>query len=214
MKILQMIVLTCCLLSVSLLADGGGTRSSLYALEKRLNPIFEQITKDKHQNVYDILDKYAISKAVIISRWFKIASQVHSNEEIAFFIYKTDYKVGALLETMLFSSKLPISEEDYKVLRKKFNFLSSTSQKQFKMGSSMCHTLRGLNFRTLPIVLNPTKKKQKNKVRTLSPNTDITLLYAISYQIKGRIANWGYIETEDRRGWVNLKYTSCLYGDR
>jgi len=208
MKTTLNLLIASCLLTLSLSAKAGANER-LEQLEKSLYPMLEQIENGVQRNVYEILKSYPSSHAKILTKWFKIASQVKNNKKIAFFIHKTDYKVGALLEIMLFSQK-PVHDRDYEVLRSKFKFLSAFAQKDFIMDRKSCHTLTKLNFRTMPIVLNPTKKKtEQNRVKILAKKTDITLLYDVSYHINGKVANWGYIESDDRTGWVNLKYTSC-----
>lgn len=203
-------------INLSLYADGVDNNiNELDALDKKLETMYTTIDNGIQKSFYEILSKYDDDKAKIIYQWLKIAYQVKDNHKLGFFISKTNYKIRSLLEMIMLSSKTNMSKSDHDILRKKIDFLSRYSKRKFRIGSQLCRTKLGLNFRTFPMIFDDTKKKSnKNKVTILRKKTKIRLLYSISYRdTKDRLVNWGYIETQDTRGWINIKYTNCSYGD-
>ena len=180
-------------------------------INKKTALMFKVVNNGIKRNIYDILSEYKNPKAVLITKWFRVASQVTDNDDIGFFIKKTKYKVGALVEQLLFDSTKALSERDRQVLRNKFKFLKSYSKKNFVLLNQKCYTHQEVYLRTMPIVVPLTKKKNSiKKIIILHKKTPLVLLYKIKYNQDGNTVCWGYIESkiDDRRGWVNLKLTS------
>lgn len=180
-------------------------------INKKTASMFKVVNSGVKRNVYDILSEYKNPKAELITKWFSVASQVTDNDDIGFFIKRTKYKVGALVEQLLFDSTKALSERDREVLRNKFKFLKSYSKKNFVLLNQKCYTTKEIYLRTMPIVVPLTKKKSSIKnFMILRKKTPLVLLYKITYNQDGKRVNWGYVESiiDDRIGWVNLKLVS------
>lgn len=196
----------------SLLHASSSTKIEEFdSLEKKATAMFSVINNGVKRNVYDILSEYKNPKAKLIQKWFNVASQVTDNENIGYFIKKTKYKVAALVEQLLFDSKKAMTERDRKVLRSKFKFLATYSKKKFTILNQKCHPNKEIYLRTMPIVVQQTKKKTSAGLYMVLHNkTPLNLLYKITYSQEGKIARWGYVESkiDGRRGWINLKNTN------
>jgi len=192
--------------------DFGKLVEEFDQFEKSTTPFLKSLDKHIKRNVYDILANYENQDSDLVQKWFHIASQVTTNKELGFFIKKTDYKVRAILEKLIFDKSKPITAEDRKVLLEKFDFLLDKAQQNSY--SSLNQEGRAkirINFRTMPIVSNLTKKRDSNnKFIILKPKKSLILLHKITYVIYGRKVIWGYVKSEDnsKRGWINLKNTT------
>ena len=197
--------------TLSLWSNSSSLLEEFDKVNKETAAMFKVINDGVKRNVYDILSEYKNPKAELIQKWFRVASQVTDNEDIGFFIKRTNYKVKALVEQLLFDSEKALSERDREVLRSKFKFLKSYSKKDFVFLNQKCYTTKEIYLRTMPIVVPLTKKKNSiKKFMILHRKTPLVLLYKIKYNQDGNTANWGYVESkiDDRRGWVNLKLVS------
>jgi len=183
------------------------------SFDKEVTPFLKSLDKHVKRDVYDILDNYENDDSELVKKWFNIASQITTNQELEFFIKNTDYKIRAIIEKLIFDKMKPITAEDRKVLLEKFDFLSSQVKDKLVPLNIDGKAKVKVYFRTMPIVSNLTKKrKSDNQFILLTPKTSLTLLYKITYTVNGYNVVWGYVEnkSDNRRGWVNLKNTTFL----
>jgi len=177
--------------------------------KKRINRMFNKIDNGVKRNIYDILDSVNSSKAKLLKKWFRVASQVTYNEKLAFFIKNTNYKVSAITE-QLFLENNSITQKKQKLFHEKFRFLFGFAKKKFEPLNQNIYATVDINLRTMPIVSKLTKKRYiTRKYIIIRKKTILNLLYKIDYTIEGKDVSWGYIESkiDDRVGWINLKYT-------
>ena len=188
------------------------------AFKNGLNHKYDKINKGIKRNVYTILDSYDSNpQAILLKKWFKIASQVTYNDSLSIFIHKTDIKVKALTTQLMFVENNAISDTDRKILKSKFKFLYQFSKNEKPINKILYinvkdeHGKSGLLFiRTMPILDVLTKKKYSDgKYITLADKSMVRLLHNIHFKIDNQDSYWGYVESpaDGLLGWINLKYT-------
>jgi len=196
----------------------ASANSDLDELKITLNNKYKIINKGIKRNIYTILDTYkSDSQALLLKKWFRVASQVTYNDSLAIFIRKTNIKVKALTTQLIFSENNAISELDKDVLQSKFNFLYKYAKETNPINTTLYirakdkHGKSGnLFLRTMPIVDKLTTKKYGNgNFITLEDKSMVTLLYKINFQLDSSDSTWGYVESpvDGRIGWINLNYT-------
>lgn len=187
----------------------GFDESSFNKDKKEINNMFNTINNGIKRNIYDILDSTRGSKAKLLKKWFKIASQVTYNSKLVFFIKNTNYKVNAITEQLFIQNDF-ITQKEQKLFHEKFYFLAGFAKKDIEPLNQKIFASVNINLRTMPIVSKITKKRNiTHKFIIIKKNTQLNLLYKINYTINGKDVYWGYVKSniDDRVGWINLKYT-------
>ncbi len=186
-------------------------------LQKETNDIIHKVDRaydiiqnnSTQKSVYSVLDAYPKSnEANLTSSWFRMATQLTSNRQIAFFIVNSSYKVKAQLSKLGLDKKHPLSSKDRDFIFKKIDYLvERTATDRPIKSNSVYRSTKDLFIRSMPIVNTLTKKKRENKFIVLKKGEKFKLLYKIHYKNrKNYTLRWGFIETlkSNQQGWINL----------
>ncbi len=186
-------------------------------LQKETNDVIQKVNKayDVIQNsstqksIYSVLDRYSNSdEAKLAISWFRMATQLTSNREIAFFIINSSYKVKAQLSKLGLDKKYPLSSKDRNFIFSKIDYLvkRTATDRPIKL-NSLYRSTKDLFIRSMPIVNTLTKKRKDKKFIVLKKGEKFKLLYKIKYKDrKGHTLRWGFIERlkKSQQGWINL----------
>ena len=194
-----------------------GENIDIDKLQQDTNNVIEKVDKaydiiqnsSTQKSVYSVLDRYPNSnEAKLASSWFRMATQLTSNRQIAFFIVNSSYKVKAQLSKLGLDRKHPLSSKDRDFIFSKIDYLvkRTATDRPVKLDTIYSST-KNLFIRSMPIVNKLTKKKKENKFVVLKKGEKFKLLYKTEYKNrKGYILRWGFIETlkNAKQGWINL----------
>ena len=206
------------LLALSLDAKILTSEDNFQHVKKEFYTKQEIINHGVKRSVYKILDSYKNnSKAKLLKKWFKIASQVTYNRSLGVFIAKTSIKVKSLSTQLIFLDEGAMSSSDKNVLLSKYDFLNKFKTHNTPLNKRLfiyAKDEKGKNgnlfLRTMPILDKLTIKRDSDRnYITLRDKSMVILLHKISFEINGHTTHWGYIESpaDGRIGWINLKNT-------
>jgi len=186
-------------------------------IQKENNDIIHKVDKtyaiiqnnSTQKSVYSVLDAYPNSKeANLTSSWFRMATQLTSNRQIAFFIVNSSYKVKAQLSKLGLDKKHPLSSKDRNFIFSKIDYLVKRTATDRPVKSNIVYrSTKDLFIRSMPIVNTLTKKRKEKKFVVLKKGKKFKLLYKIKYKDrKGHTLRWGFIKTlkKSQQGWINL----------
>ena len=152
---------------------------------QKVDKIYDTIQNNSTQkSVYSVLDKYSNSnEANLTSSWFRMATQLTFNQQIAFFIVNSSYKIKAQLSKLGLDKKHPLSSKDRDFIFTKIDYLVKRTATNRPMKSNIVYrSTKDLFIRSMPIVNTLTQKRRENKFIVLKKGKKFKLLYKIKYK--------------------------------